>query len=69
MTLKTNERNEQIENLQREISTDLYDEMLDIFEINVRDKRRENVENLYDKMTNFLNHLLRIKRMIFANVC
>ena len=52
----------------------LYDKMLDIFAINEINKRRENVDVLYNKMIDFSNHLLKIKdmnlkRFDFANVC
>ena len=65
-TLKTNEKNEQIENLQRKIQIDLYDETFDIFEIN----KRKNVDVLYDKTIDFSNYLLRMNltRFDFANM-
>ena len=69
MTLKAGKRGEQIEDLQREIPADLYGEMLDISEVDVRGRRRENVGNLYGKMADFSDHLLGVGRMVSAGVC
>ena len=72
MTFEIDEQNNRIENLQnaiidlkREIFNILYDKMLDIFEI----VKRKNVDDLYNKMIDFSNHLLKIMRLDFANVC
>ena len=54
-----------VNDLKREIQSDLYDETLDIFEVN----RREKIDVLSDKMVDFSDHLLKIVRIDFADVC
>ena len=47
----------------------LYNKMFHISETDEINKRRENVDVLYNKMIDFSNHLLKIMRFDFANVC
>ena len=68
-TREINEGGEQIEDLQRKIRSDLYDETLDISDEN----RREKIDDLHDKTIDFSNTFwtedLNLMRFDFASVC